>query len=198
MKLEATSFSRHRPSLLPGDVLFPMLLACVGCGGTSTSATIDDASADTDAVDAPSLEGGPEARAVWSEAGAVFLADGPIRGWVGGTCATNDDCSSSPAAVENAKFGCLNEVYCLEGVCHGDCTIECVQVRADINPCPAPRICTALPGSGSETICLITPIPCITVATCPLYLPSTPDGGVGQWSCVDGTCRYPGFDYPTE
>jgi hypothetical protein len=138
-----------------------------------------------------SLDGG-------GDAGATFFADGPVRGWVGGNCAVNRDCAKSPAAVENSKYGCVNEVYCLAGVCHGDCSINCEQVRIDINPCPAPRICTALPGSGINTVCKITPIPCVTAATCPQYTPKPEDGGVGDWSCVDGICRYPGFDYPTQ
>jgi hypothetical protein len=167
--------------------LVVILQAGASCGTSETRPGIVDSSS----ADGVSVEGSVDV-------GAIYIADGPIPGWVGGVCTSNADCTNSPAAVENSWYGCLNEVYCLAGLCHGDCTIECELVRIDINPCPAPRICMTLPGSGSTSICKITPIPCVTAETCPLNKPILADGGQGDWSCVDGICVYPEFEYPTQ
>lgn len=189
MTIAAISSLAREFYVVVGVSILPILAACGGDGKAQGRG--DGGDADAGPSDAAIVEGG-------TDAGASFFADGPIHGWVGGACTVNNDCTASPAAMESGKYGCINEVFCLDGVCHGDCTITCSMVRTDINPCPAPRICTALPGSGPTTVCKITPIPCTTAATCPRYLPSFPDGGTGEWSCTDGICRYPGFSYSTE
>jgi hypothetical protein len=129
------------------------------------------------------------------DGGAIFIdASGT---WLGGACNVNADCTISSAAAAD-KRTCLNELYCLSGICHSDCTTTCVAVRSDVNPCLTPRLCTQVPGGGATSLCKITPIPCATAATCPQYRPVLPDGGQADWTCIDGICSYPGFEYPTE
>lgn len=116
---------------------------------------------------------------------------------VGGPCGVNADCADSPAARALANVRCAGgEIYCLNGECHADCMDTCTVVRSDVNPCPSPRICTPKFG-GATSFCAMTSVRCETAADCPAYLPLV-DGGSGAWSCDDGGCAYPGYEFPTK
>ena len=115
---------------------------------------------------------------------------------VGGACQVNADCANSPAAAALANVRCAGgELYCWNGECYSDCTQTCTVVRSDVNPCPAPRICEARFG-GQESFCAMTPAKCQSASDCPANLPRV-DGGQAAWSCQDGGCTYPGYQFPT-
>jgi len=141
-------------------------------------------------------DGGTASDAIPDDASVMVRTDG-FTGWIGGVCIVNADCLDSPAQRDFA-FTCADETYCLEGLCHVACVSQCVMVRSDVNPCISPRICTQLPGSGGMAVCKITPVPCTTAATCPLYKPALADGGLGEWTCENGICQYPGYVNPTQ
>jgi hypothetical protein len=115
----------------------------------------------------------------------------------GGECTVNADCVDSPAAQAIKDVRCAGrDIYCLDATCHAECTDTCEAIRTDVNPCAAPRLCVPFLG-GATSFCSITPVKCSKVSDCPAYLPPTPNGDPGAWSCTDGVCAYPGFDYAT-
>lgn len=147
--------------------LFSLLVFAVGCGESENSAPPNDAGMAFDSA-------------------------------TGGECSTNAECVNSPAAKALANVRCAGrDIFCLDSVCHAECTKTCVVARSDVNPCPAPRLC--VPNlSGSVAFCSITPTSCATVADCSAYLPPTADGSERAWACTDGLCTYPGFEYATD
>lgn len=122
-------------------------------------------------------------------------ADGPSN-----TCAVNADCLDSQAALDIEPIRCgPKDLYCLDGVCHGECREPCEVVRDDANPCNEHEHCVRYGGSGDAiSFCTIMPIPCAAVDECPAYRPVLPEGGQHEWSCDDGVCRYPGLEYATQ
>jgi len=133
-----------------------------------------------------------------SEPGPAEDAGMSFDGGMGGECTVNADCVDSPAAQAIKDVRCAGrDIYCLDAVCHAECTDTCEAIRTDINPCTAPRLCVPFLG-GSTAFCSITPVKCTKVADCPAYLPPTASGDPAAWSCTDGICSYPGFEYATE
>jgi hypothetical protein len=141
-------------------------------------------------------EGGVDA-AVTADAADAHAPQGFVDGGaVGGTCQVNTDCANSPAAAAFSKVRCAGgQIYRWQGLCHADCMSTCTIVRTDVNPCATPRICEPRLG-GQESFCAMTPARCQTAAQCPSYLPST-DAGQAVWTCDDGGCAYPGYQFPT-
>jgi hypothetical protein len=129
---------------------------------------------------------------------ATYLQTDAFTGWVGGACGVNADCLNSPAAKGVSAAKCLTELFCLDGICHGDCTNTCVVVRSDTNPCLAPRLCVTFAVGGGISLCEIAPVQCSSVGDCPFVRPLLPDGGQADWTCESGVCRYPGFQYATQ
>jgi len=111
-------------------------------------------------------------------------------------CKRNTDCSNSAAA--HSMYRCPSDVFCRSGSCVKECRSPCTPVTADVNPCPAPMVCTKyLPPDLS--LCTILPVQCTSELDCPLYTPilsgrATPD----VWSCTQGICTYPGLSYGSE
>jgi hypothetical protein len=121
-------------------------------------------------------------------------ANAGAAGSAGGECKKNADCANSPAAAQLKNLRCTGqELYCLAGVCHGECLDSCSVVRSDVNPCTAPRICVPKFG-GVLSVCSITPVACTTASDCPKYLPNANQA----WTCDAGACAFPGFQYGTE
>lgn len=113
-------------------------------------------------------------------------------------CQRNSDCVSSPEAV-NHRAQCLQDVYCLAGVCHWECRSMCQPQRTDVNPCPNQALCATLKDSVDKSVlwCTMTPIECNTVEDCPSYTPPTEAGYPGAWTCDSGICAYPNLQYAT-
>ena len=127
------------------------------------------------------------------------LGGGDADGAPASECTNNAACTDSEAAKAIAMKKCLEpEVYCLEGKCVGSCADVCVVARADFNPCQQ-GLCAPSPyeASAALSFCTMLPVKCATAKECPKVLPPSPDGSTGQWSCENGICRYPGFEYPT-
>lgn len=129
---------------------------------------------------------------------ATYVQTDAFTGWIGGACNVNADCINSPAANGPGLAKCADELFCLDGVCHGDCMQECVVVRSDIDPCPAPWLCVTPANGGGMSICMIKPVQCTSATDCPKALPRLPDGGQAQWTCEAGICQYPGYQYATQ
>jgi hypothetical protein len=163
-------------------------------GGTG-DAYIEEAAPDAVLLTDDSLAGGGDDLAQGDA--SVYVQTDAFAGWMGGSCALNSDCVNSPAALAVAAAKCLDEVFCLSGICRGECTHSCVVVRSDIDPCPTPRLCVKIPAGAGLSLCKITPVPCTVPSDCPAVRPVLPDGGQAAWTCEDGVCRYPGFEYAT-
>ena len=179
---------RHGPILPSATRFFALQLAVllVGCGAHSANP-----SRDSDVAATP--------QDAQSDSGATRIdRDGGWTVFIGGSCLLNEECRDSPASRAEPDLRCIRENYCLGGICHSECTSVCTAVRADINPCPTPWLCTQLPASGGTSVCKIVPIVCETADTCPKYKPPMPDGGLSDWTCENGICRFPGFEYPTQ
>jgi hypothetical protein len=113
----------------------------------------------------------------------------------GTECEENVDCKDSAAAAAIDDLRCAGrDIYCLNGSCHAECLDQCEAASSDVNPCEAPRLCVDMSGAG---FCSIRPAACSQSSDCPAYLPPAPEGVVGAWTCRDGFCEYPGYDYPT-
>ena len=114
-------------------------------------------------------------------------------------CAQNSDCADSAVAAEWAAVKCGSEVYCLSGRCLGHCRELCEAVRTDVNPCGDGGLCVTLYQSEQDevAVCTMLPVACEAAEDCPSYRPETDAGGSAEWTCVDGTCAYPGFEYTT-
>lgn len=184
------------------------LCVVAGCGSTKKAGAdadgVSDSRAEGALTDAASLgdafnsgRDGP-IQPQSGEDASTYVQTDAFAGWVGGACTQNADCVGSPAAVAVSAAKCLDEVYCLSGVCHGECTQSCVVVRSDVNPCQAPRLCVKIPAGGGLSLCKIKPVSCATAGDCPLVRLVLPDAGQAEWSCEDGICRYPAFEYATE
>jgi hypothetical protein len=155
-------------------LLLPVVCGLFGCDSKSPRA---DSGADAD--EAP-----------------IRVESDAFTGWIGGSCSVNKDCHQSPAARGISTERCADEIYCLGGVCYAACTKMCAVVRSDVDPCPPPRLCVHFAVS-SVSLCKITPVECTLATDCPLARPPSADGGQAEWSCEDGICRYPGFEYAT-
>jgi hypothetical protein len=126
------------------------------------------------------------------EDASAWTADGAV----GGACQNNADCVGSPADLTSRPVRCVGkDLYCLDGLCHAECRDSCTQLRTDVNPCPAPRICVPITGLGIA-FCSLTPPPCQAAADCPTYRPPV-DGSSADWTCDQGICRYPGLEPAT-
>ena len=113
-------------------------------------------------------------------------------------CQLNADCVDSEAGRQAQILRCAStDLYCLNAHCSVECGKRCQVVVSDQNPCEAPRLCAPLAGSG-VSFCTILPIKCASPADCPVYLPTTGDGGQSSWSCDNGICQYPGWTYATK
>lgn len=128
--------------------------------------------------------------------GIVFLEAMCESGGAGGdnSCVVNADCADSPAADEIRQIKCESEVYCQAGTCKGECVEMCQPVRSDVNPCAGGRLCAPYGFGGS--FCSMLPVPCSSVADCPVYLPPS-EGGTSAWSCTASVCSNPGWTYAT-
>ncbi len=105
-------------------------------------------------------------------------------------CQTYRDCANSEESRNAGRCG--PDFACIANACEARCVAPCSVAREDVNPCEDGRICTEVePGSGGE--CTSRPIACDTAEHCPVYRP-----GPGAWSCVDGTCTFPGFAYRSQ
>ena len=103
-------------------------------------------------------------------------------------CAVHDDCGNSEIAQEQGR--CAPRVACVEGICDAWCPDTCEVIDPDVNPCTEPGwICPSVDGSTAR--CIPTEISCETTNDCPDYRPSS----TGAWTCDNGTCRFPGFQY---
>jgi hypothetical protein len=56
------------------------------------------------------------------------------------------------------------------------------------------QICSESTNTLSQGLCTALPIECSDVDDCPLFRPNDADA----WQCVEGVCRFPGFDYAVE
>lgn len=115
---------------------------------------------------------------------------------IGGTCTRDEDCTDSKAAQELGR--CAPDVVCDHGTCRAECLGTCeADPRIASGGCPEASLCTASaernPGFGAGTVCTKRVLRCASVAQCPTQKP-----GVGEWSCTDGICRFPGYAYPFE
>jgi hypothetical protein len=109
-------------------------------------------------------------------------------------CEHNSDCAHIEDGKPPLRCG-FTELYCVEGECHAACAPSCRVIRDDINPCDGDRLCFS---RGPIAFCTLMPITCAQDSDCPIYRPQLSDGGVGNWSCGDGVCEYPGWRYPTQ
>lgn len=135
------------------------------------------------------LLGGLLAVLVYAVAGAACSDDD--------ACSTNADCENSSAADDLKGVRCAGqELYCLNRKCRSGCMAPCSVVRTDVNPCPEPRLCTPKL-DGSVSFCTITPTTCESADDCSSFLPPTSSAETAQWSCEEGLCVYPGYEYPT-
>lgn len=175
-----------------------MVLIAVGCsnGSPGGPSKVQDGQAQELADAGPDMfQDAPTDEVAEAGADATGMA---ITDAVGGACILNADCANSPAAEEAKGLRCVGrELYCLDGTCHAGCAATCEVVRSDINPCPEPRLCAAAVG-GSLSLCVITPVSCMTAENCPTYRPVDATGNQGAWTCVDGLCVYPGFTFATQ
>ena len=122
--------------------------------------------------------------------------DNPDSG--GAECQTTADCKDSAAATKARDLKCLvPEVHCLEHACKFGCAANCTVARADVNPCQQ-GLCahSPYPVTKAMNFCTMLPVGCDSSVDCPKYLPPTAAGGA-TWSCEEGICRYPGFEYAT-
>ena len=110
----------------------------------------------------------------------------------GTECRVNSDCSPTEALRCAAE-----DVYCLNGQCHQDCTEQCEAIRTDMNPCRESQLCAPRPDDSGVGYCTIMPIRCLNVNFCPVYQPQTGAEPDAEWSCEGGICTYPGFSYAT-
>jgi hypothetical protein len=182
--------------------VFVAFVSLIGLASCSSGTHSKDA-----AIDRPPSADGVTLHEAGSDVGGADGGDGGLDGstpmgfndgsvGVGGACQVNADCANSPAATALANVRCAGgELYCWNGECYSECTQTCTVVRSDVNPCPAPRICEARFG-GQESFCAMTPAKCRSASDCPAYLPRV-DGGQAAWSCQDGGCTYPGYQFPT-
>ena len=118
--------------------------------------------------------------------------------WVTSSCGLSPECSRhadcATSDVLRAAGRCPAEAYCSEGSCHPGCLKLCKVVRQDFNPCNAGLICSESQNGKDPGLCRGRPIVCQVDDDCPIFLP-TPDQ---SWSCIDGTCRFPEFQYAYE
>lgn len=115
---------------------------------------------------------------------------------VGGACKVSDDCADSKAARDFRLVRCgSREIYCRKNVCHAMCAKYCDAFRTDLNPCEDGQLCIPPQDPRSPTHCTAQPIPCDAPDDCPLFRPLDDAGVQSQWECVDGVCRYPGYEY---
>jgi hypothetical protein len=89
------------------------------------------------------------------------------------------------------------ESICERSVCTRTCRPQCETVLADFNACEEPLICSSSPNTPIGG-CTALPISCSSVDDCPSYLPPTGSGDGSGWACIDGSCRYPGYQYAVE
>lgn len=118
------------------------------------------------------------------------------RAAVGGTCVRDADCTDSHAAQQLGR--CAPDVVCDHGTCRAECLGICEPAsNIEGGGCPAGSLCTASskpnPDFGAAAVCTKRVLHCTDVAQCPSANP-----GPGAWSCLDGTCRFPGLTYPFE
>lgn len=111
-------------------------------------------------------------------------------------------CASAAAcwnAQESKDLGrCApREVACVNGTCRARCGNSCQVVEATTNPCQEAGLICNQSSSGKEdfTYCTATPIACENASDCPVYRPASADAATAEWTCEQGTCRYPGFVY---
>ena len=123
------------------------------------------------------------------DASAAFPCYGPQKC---PACVSAADCEQ--AGVNAGKCG-EQEVFCSNGRCAGACLDRCVIVLKSANPCPDGLMCTQTEtGPKSDRgNCVRRPIPCATVADCPLFSPAG-----GSWQCVDSVCWHAGWRYPSD
>jgi len=110
-------------------------------------------------------------------------------------CSSHDDCWDSHAVQEAGK--CAPEAWCEEGICQAKCEALC-HAQDGASSCGGGLICNQSQSElahDSPGRCTRHPIPCETVADCPVVRPTTESG---EWSCEEGICRFPGFSYFTE
>jgi len=110
----------------------------------------------------------------------------------GGTrCKQASDCVTSQAAKDVGRCA-PKDFACIDETCQVSCGTLCSTARLDINSCEGGRICSATATARAEPpFCRSSPIACETVGDCPSYLPSAS----GAWTCAEGYCSFPGFQY---
>ena len=108
-------------------------------------------------------------------------------------CKVADDCWNTPETHELGRCA-PKEVACVQGSCRAACGQLCEVVDPNLNPCKDPsRVCTQSQNNSVDLpFCAAAPIACEGAEDCPVSLPQT---GSGAWSCDDGVCRFPGFQY---
>lgn len=107
-------------------------------------------------------------------------------------CTVNADCADSAAVAEAAMLKCPEaEVFCDGGQCAAECALECVVSRLDVNPCESG---TCSLGPFGRTYCSMLPVECESEEACPAFLPD----GETAWTCDEGVCKHPSWEYPTQ
>lgn len=126
----------------------------------------------------------------------VSIALANCSGNSGTACKVPDDCWNTP---ETEKLGrCApKEVACMQSSCRAACGALCEVVDPNLNPCKNPQlICTQSQNNEvALPFCAAAPLACDAAEDCPVSLPQT---GSGSWSCDNGICRFPGFQYAWE
>jgi len=109
-------------------------------------------------------------------------------------CSRHEECAGSRAAAEAGR--CFpKEVFCAAGACGAGCRKICQTVAADQDACSDGLICNDAATKREVSYCTGFPIACASVDECPLFRPADSGGIQYEWSCDQGTCRYPGFRY---
>ena len=123
----------------------------------------------------------------------------PSETAAGRPCRNNAECVGSPAEKQFVGVRCPHETYCLNGSCYVECQSICEVVRSDLSPCGDEGLCADY--GQNLFMCTRKPVLCRVPANCPAHKPvgsSDATGITGDWSCEDGACRFPGFQYQTQ
>jgi hypothetical protein len=115
----------------------------------------------------------------------------------GTRCSTAADCNGSDEAFAAGR--CAPEVACTrDGYCHAACLGTCrvaTESRFPEAQCENGGICNQSISSRDSVSdsfrCTNRVIHCRETSDCPIHKPRAE----GEWTCEDGTCRFPGHEW---
>ncbi len=107
-------------------------------------------------------------------------------------CDTHVECLGHGAGNQGER--CAPRIdFCRGGLCVSECGVpHCAVLNFYENPCDEDWLCNDQSPAGPY--CTPQLVSCEQPADCPSYLPSEE----GEWTCEEGTCRFPGYCYPDE